>query len=59
MIFILSLPSLLLFCRYEKQLAGAQLDALEEEQRKKAESAALAAQQPDPMQAMETAIESS
>ena len=38
---------------YEKQVAAEQLDALEENQRKKVETAALAAAQPDAMQAME------
>ena len=40
-------------CRYEKQLAEEQLDELEEDQRRKAEAAELAALQPDAMQAME------
>lgn len=39
--------------RYEKQVAESELDKLEEEHRKKAEKKALAAQQPDAMQALE------
>lgn len=41
---------------YEKQVAAEQLDNLEEEQRRKAEVAALDAMQPDAMQAMEAEI---
>lgn len=39
----------------EKQMAEQQLEELEDEERRKSEAAALAAQQPDAMQAMEAA----
>jgi peptidyl-prolyl isomerase E (cyclophilin E) len=42
---------------YEKQLAAEQLEAIDEELRKKEEKAMLAAQQPDAMQQLEAALE--